>query len=57
VASVRGLRAGCVLAIVNEMGVGDIPAGAATALDPLIATAVEALRLLIRRDRGEADGS
>jgi len=57
VASVRGLRAGCVLAIVNEMGVGDILAGAASALEPLIATAVEALRLLIRRDRGEADGS
>ena len=57
VASVRGLRAGCVLAIVNEMGAGDIPAGPASALEPLIATAVEALRLLIRRDRGEADGS
>ena len=57
VASVRGLRAGCVLAIVNEMGMGDIPAGPASALEPLIATAVEALRLLIRRDRGEAGWS
>jgi uridine phosphorylase len=57
VASLRGLRAGCVLSIVNEIGGGDIPPGAASALEPLIATAVEALRLLIRRDRGEADGS
>jgi uridine phosphorylase len=54
VSSVRGLRAGCIVSIVNETNAGDIATDAATALDPLIATAVEALRILIRHDRGEA---
>lgn len=55
VSSIRSLRAGCLLTVVNEIGAGDISNAAAPSLDPLIATAVEALRLLIRRDRGEAD--
>lgn len=55
VSSVRGLRAGCILSVVNETGAGDIDPTTVPALDPLIATAVEALRLLIRKDRGEAD--
>lgn len=55
VSSIRGLRAGCLLTVVNETGTGDIPGDTVPSLDPLIATAVEALRLLIRRDRGEAD--
>lgn len=55
VSSVRGLRAGAVLSVVNETGVGEIPAGAGPALDALIATAVEALRILIRRDLGDAE--
>ena len=52
VSSIRGLRAGCVLAVVNATGEGEI-ASAPPSLDGLIATAVEALRLLLRRDRGE----
>lgn len=55
VASIRGLRAGCLVTVVNDTGAGDIPADTVPSLDPLISTAVEALRLLIRRDRGEAD--
>jgi len=49
VSSVRGLRAGCVLSVVNATGEGEIPSGAPP-LDRLIATAAEALRVLIRRD-------
>ncbi len=55
VSSVRGLRAGCIVSVVNEVGAGDIPQDANATLGPLIATAVEALRVLIRRDRGEAE--
>jgi uridine phosphorylase len=55
VSSVRGLHAGCLLAVVNETGAGDISTSAAGTLEPLIATAVEALRLLIARDRGAAE--
>jgi len=52
VSSIRGLRAGCVLLVVNATGEGEIVSGP-PALDGLIGTAVEALRQLIRRDRGE----
>lgn len=55
VCSVRGLRAGCILSVINDTGSGDIPAGSTPPLDALISTAVEALRLLIRRDKGEGD--
>ncbi len=55
VSSIRGLRAGCVLLVVNATGEGEIVSGPPS-LDGLIATAIEALRLLIRRDRGEAVG-
>lgn len=55
VSSIRGLRAGCILAVVNETGAGDIATDAATSLDSLLATAVEGLRVLIRRDRGEPE--
>ncbi len=53
VSSIRGLRAGCVLSVVNATGEGEIPSGAPS-LDLLIATAVEALRVLIQRDRGNS---
>ena len=49
VSSIRGLRAGCVLSVVNATGEGEIPSGAPP-LDRLIATAIEALCVLIRRD-------
>lgn len=55
VASIRGLRAGCLVSIVNETGAADISTDAAASLERLIATAAEALRVLIRRDRGEGD--
>jgi len=57
VSSVRRLRAGCVLTVVNATGAGKLAAHVTPSLDPLISTAVEALRLLIRRDRGEPPGS
>ncbi len=57
VSSIRGLRAGCIVSIVNETGAADISTDAAANLQRLIATAVEGLRLLIRRDRGEADAN
>jgi len=50
VSSIRGLRAGCLLSVVNETGAGDISTSAASNLDALISTAVEALRLLIDYD-------
>lgn len=55
VCSIRGLRAGCLLSVVNDTGSGEIPAGATPPLEALISTAVEALRLLIQRDKGEGD--
>jgi len=55
VSSIRGLRAGCVLSVVNATGEGEI-SSATPSLDPLIATAVEALRILIQRDRGDVAG-
>jgi uridine phosphorylase len=53
VCSVRRLRAGCIVSVVNEAGAEEIPSDANDTLGPLIATAVDALRILIRRDRGE----
>lgn len=55
ISSIRGLRAGCVLSVVNATGAGEIEASATPSLDGLIATAVEGLRRLIRHDRGESD--
>ena len=55
ISSVRGLRAGCLVSIVNETGAA-ISSDAASSLDALIRTAVEALRILIRRDRGDGTG-
>jgi len=51
VSSIRGLRAGCLLLVVNATGEGAIESTGVPSLDPLIATAAEALRLLIARDQ------
>lgn len=52
IGTIRGLRTGTVLQVVNATGDGTIGAGAASqqALDPLIRTAVGSLRALIRAD-------
>jgi len=51
VSSIRGLRAGCLLLVVNAIGEGAIESTGVPSLDPLIATAAEALRVLIARDQ------
>ena len=60
VGTIRGLRTGTVLQVVNATGDGEIGVGAAAgpALDPLLRTAVESLRMLIRSDsREQASGT
>lgn len=50
VSTLRGLRAGCLLTVVNSTGEGVIEDEGAPSLDPMIATAVGALRTLIALD-------
>lgn len=56
VAAIRGVRAGGVVGVVNEAagGEGSMPDVHALPMDATIATAVDALRLLIARDRSMA---
>jgi uridine phosphorylase len=53
VGSIRGLRTGTVLLVVNAVGEGEIEQaqGTGNALDPLIRTAIAGLRALIRADK------
>jgi purine-nucleoside phosphorylase len=59
VGTIRGLRTGAILLVVNSVGDGSIEQDQAAGdrLDPLIRTAVGAVRALIREDRtaGDAD--
>ncbi|HYW27932.1 MAG TPA: nucleoside phosphorylase [Terriglobales bacterium] len=54
VSALRGWRAGVILLCVDELGAGEIHHLDAAAMDRLIGVAVEAVRLLIERDRAAA---
>lgn len=54
VASLRGCRAGSLLLVVDELGAGEIRHPDPASMDGLLAVAVDALRLLIARDRAAA---